>query len=99
MPPYKIHVTKAIWTDEDRTDMFDHLYKDTDLPFVPFIGLALQQDGWYCDPIERLTWNGERQLFTAESRGEAGNDDRTAEEIRDYDMKYSNWLSHKKKAL
>jgi len=96
MPPYKVRVTKAIWSNEDRTELFDDLYRDIALPFVPFVGLALQQDGWHCGPLERITWDGARQIFMAESRGDAENEDRTAEEMRDYDMKYSNWLSHKK---
>src|SRR5271155_4877257 len=82
MPPYKAHVTKAIWTDERRSDLFDHLYYEVELPFVPFIGLAVQQEGWHCDPIERVTWDGTRQMFIVESQGDAGDDDRTAEEIR-----------------
>lgn len=97
MPPYKLYVTKAIWTDEDQTDLFDHLYYEMELPFVPFIGLELQnEDGWYCDPIERIKWDNERQMFVAESRSEAGDNDRTAETIRAWDMKYAKWRSYKK---
>ena len=25
MSPYKVHVTKAIWTDENKTELFDKL--------------------------------------------------------------------------
>ena len=64
---YKVHVTKAIWADEECTDLFDNLYRGIELPFVPFIGLAIQQDDWYCDPIERITWDEARQLFRAEA--------------------------------
>jgi hypothetical protein len=42
---YKVHVTKGIWSDEERTELFDDLYRDIELPFIPFIGLELQQDG------------------------------------------------------
>jgi hypothetical protein len=31
---YKVHVTKAIWADEECTDLFDDLYYDLELPFV-----------------------------------------------------------------
>ena len=98
MPPYKIHVQKSIWLNEERTELFDHLYRDIELPFLPFIGLAIQGlYGWYCDPIETLSWNAEGQFFIAEVRAEAGDDDRSAEDIRHWDMKYAGWLSHKKK--
>jgi hypothetical protein len=101
MPPYKVHVTKAIWTDENRADLFDNLYYDLELPFVPFLGLALQQEGWYCGPIERITWDGDRQLFRAESRDEAPSEDddftETAEDMRDRNLRQDNWRSHKMK--
>lgn len=98
MPPYKIHVMKAIFVNDDLTELFDHLYQDFELPFVPFIGLALSQvDGRSCDPIETLTWNGEKQMFVANIKTEAGDEDRTAEDIRHWDMNYSGWLSYKTK--
>src|SRR6185437_7894440 len=57
MPPYKVRVTKAIWSNEDRTELFDDLYRDIALPFVPFVGLALQQDGWRsADIYGRKPW-------------------------------------------
>lgn len=98
MPPHKVHVMKAIWSDEDRTDLFDHLYRDIELPFVAFVGLAIGQEDWYCGPIERIKWDGERQIFVADSQDDTENADRTAAEIRDYDMKYANWLSYKKQS-
>ena|ERR1700734_2321022 len=98
MASYKIHVRKGIWADEERTELFDRLYRDIELPFVPSIGLAIQHhDGWSCDPIERLVWNEEQQLFTAETRAENGNAERTAEDIRHWDLTYCHWLSDKKK--
>jgi hypothetical protein len=98
---YKVHVTKGIWSNEERTELFDDLYRDIELPFIPFIGLELQQDGWWCGPIDRLKWDGDRQLFVAESRDAAPDPDldfpKTAEEMRDSDMKNYGWQSHKKK--
>lgn len=95
---YKIHVTKAIWASDEQTNLFDDLYCDIELPFVPFIGLAITQlGGWSCNPLESLTWNAEKQMFFAETLAEVGNDSRSAEDIRNWDLKYSGWLSHKVK--
>jgi hypothetical protein len=37
---FKLHVTKMIWADEGRETLFDHLYRDIELPFPPYIGLG-----------------------------------------------------------
>lgn len=95
---YKVHITKAIWADEERTELFDELYRDIELAFVPFIGLAIQQEGWYCGPIERITWDEARQLFSAESRGFVPDDETSsAEDRRRIDLDTYGWKTHKKK--
>ena len=59
----KLHVTKAIWSDEACSDLLDNLYRDIELPFLPFIGLVVKQEGWYWDSIERLSWSVDNQSF------------------------------------
>jgi hypothetical protein len=94
---YKVHVTKAIWADEECTDLFDELYRDVELPFVPFIGLAIQQDGWYCGPIERITWDEADQLFRAESQGFVPDGETSAKNRKRIDIDTHGWKSHKVK--
>jgi hypothetical protein len=93
---YKVHVTKAIWADEECTTLFDHLYYDLELPFVPFIGLKLQQAGWYCDALEQVSWDGDNHCFRVESHGhvpEELGEGPNAENRRRMDLE-AGWKSH-----
>jgi hypothetical protein len=94
---YKVHVTKSIWTNDERTELLDSLYYDLELPFVPFIGLQLQRDGWHCGPIERVAWDGDEECFRVEAQGRTPDDEDMgdAEDFRRIDMGYG-WKSHVK---
>ena len=97
-PPYNVCITKTIWIDKWQSEVFDRLYRIVELPFIPFIGLEIQNlNGFNCDPIEHVAWNGETQVFYASTRPETGDEERSAEDIRHWDMTHGGWLSQKKK--
>jgi hypothetical protein len=95
---YRLHVTQAIWTDEKRDDMFDHLYREIELPFPPYIGLVISHEAWSSGPIQRVRWDIGKELFLVDVEDavpfEADMYDYTAEWLRDHDLN-DGWKSHK----
>jgi hypothetical protein len=98
---FKVHVTKMIWADDGREALFDHLYRDIELPFPPYIGLVITEEAWSSGLIERVSWGIGIEQFHVEVRDavpfENDMHDYTAEYLRDSDLK-DGWLSHKVKA-
>ena len=60
---YQVIINLFIWSDENRLGSYAQLTRSLSLPFVPFIGLKLSEEGWYCRPIVDVVWDNETKTF------------------------------------
>jgi hypothetical protein len=88
---FKLHVTKMIWAEETREKLFDHLYRDIELPFPPYVGLVITEDAWSSGPIETVSWGIGLEQFHVTVKDEipfeSDGHDFKAEELRDSDLR------------
>jgi len=58
---YKVHFSLTIWSLERDKRVFGS--KELSLPFVPFIGLRLQESYGASQPVVSISWNDDKKTF------------------------------------
>lgn len=54
---YKIVLARALWKDSERKTFGKMFFRQVEIPFLPFIGLAIRGDGWDTPPITSVRWS------------------------------------------
>lgn len=56
---FPVVVILEVFTDDagEQSGIPLSFFRELRLPFAPFIGLALHQDGWWCGPLEQVEWH------------------------------------------
>ena len=93
---YKCEIYKSIWSDTEKTDLYEILFKCFELPFPPYIGLAVIFEKFNSGEILSVTWNTDSRIFNLKTSDETPwiDDDghiHTAEEIASHYITRSNW--------
>jgi hypothetical protein len=63
---YRVIVHKRVYLDTSQVSSV-LLERELDLPFVPFLGLSLVQGAWTAEPLTRVCWLPDEQLFSCET--------------------------------
>lgn len=58
---YKVHFSLTIWSLERDRQVFGS--KELSLPFVPFIGLRLEESYGSSPPVLSISWNDDKKYF------------------------------------
>jgi hypothetical protein len=94
---YRVRLEKVIWVDEERKDMYTHLFRDIELPFSPFVGLEISFRGWSSGKAEKVTWDFDSERFVVEVKDEvpfsSTDYDFTVEWLLQHALKQG-WLNH-----
>jgi len=90
---YKCQISKAVWKDVEKTDLYEILIKDVELPFPPYIGLSISEGSFSTGELTGVTWDIENKKFSAGTKDEVPWEDvdffiHTAEIITKFLLKF-----------
>lgn len=93
---YKCQISKAIWSDDQKNEIYEVLVKEFFLPFPPFLGLDVRYGSFYTGNITSITWDVDKEIFGLGTKDEFPwkDDDghlHTAEEIKKYYVQRVKW--------
>ena len=93
---YKCEISKTIWLDDQKRELYEVLVKNFLLPFPPFLGLNISSGKFHSGDITSISWDADNKIFSLMTRDEIPwtDDDghlHTAEEIKTHYIKRENW--------
>lgn len=93
---YKCRISKAVWKDTGKTELYKVLIKDVMLPFPPYIGLSISDGSFSSGEFTSVIWDIDKKAFSARTEDELPWEDddfniHTPEDITEFLLEYSGW--------
>ena len=59
---HKLTIQLQVWLDKSGENV-KRLFREVEVPFVPFVGLSISSNGWESGPLESIRWDIDKELF------------------------------------